>query len=399
MQMGANFKFIHCSDIHLDTPFRRISSYDPALGKRMMTASFDALDRIIDRAISERVDFIVFAGDIFDSRFGTPRSRSYFADAVRRSGIRCYIAYGNHDHERRWEKSIPLPPNAVVFPDTPVNIPDPDEENKVADVIGVSHSMKEEGRDLTADINGTAAFSIAVVHCDLDTVSEGRRYAPCRLRDLLDKGIDYWALGHVHTRNVVHTSPHVVYPGNTQGRSINEAGEKGAYIVTVEDGKVTGMEFFVTGTILWAETEISITGKDIVSLLDELGSRTSPGSLIRIAVTGHGILDRMIRLERESFTEMAERRTGCTVVDLDIRCSPEIDIEERRRVGDFISAVINGSDHISAMSRDDIIRTICRTKASLSAKDIFESMDDDELRDMVSDARLSLFERLAGGGG
>jgi len=397
--MGANFKFIHCSDLHLDTPFKRISSYDPALGERMIRSSFDALDNIIYKAISERVDFILFAGDIFDRKFSTPRSRYYFAEAVRRSGIRCYIAYGNHDHERKWEESIPFPPNAIVFPDHPVNIPYPDEENKTADVIGVSHSVKEESRDLTADISGSPAFSIAVVHCDLDTASEGKRYAPCRLGDLLEKDIDYWALGHVHTRNIVHTFPHVVYPGNTQGRSINETGEKGAYLVTVEDGKVAEMEFFVTGTILWSEIEVSITGKDLNSLMDEIASKTSSGSFVRLVITGQGPLDMMVRLERESFTEMVERRTGCVVADIEIRCAPDMDLNERRKVGDFISAVINESDAIFGMTRDELILTICGTKASLSVRDIFEGMSDEELKEMVSDARASLLERLTGGSG
>jgi len=397
--MGARFKFIHCSDLHLDTPFKRISSYDPALGEKMVRSSFDALDAIIDKAISEQVDFIIFAGDIFDIKFSTPRSRYYFAEAVQRSNIRCYIAYGNHDYERRWEDSIPLPPNAFVFPDHPVSIPYPDRENMIADVIGVSHGMKEEKRDLTADICGSSAFSIAVVHCDLDTASEGKRYAPCRLSDLLAKDIDYWALGHVHTRSVVHTSPYVVYPGNTQGRSINETGEKGAYIVTVDDGKVAKMEFFVTGTILWSEAEVSITGKDMGSLLDEAASKTVPGSFVRLVITGQGVLDSLIRLERESFTETVERRTGCVITDIDIRCVPDMDIEERRKMGDFVSAVINGSDAMSMMTRDELIGTICGTKASLSVKGIFEDMSDEELQRMVDDARASLIERLAGGSG
>jgi len=397
--MGANFKFVHCSDLHLDTPFKRISSYDPALGERMIRSSFDALDNVIDKAISEQADFIIFAGDIFDRKLSTPRSRYYFAEAVRRSGIRCYIAYGNHDYERRWEESIPLPPNAFVFPDRPVNIPYPDEENRIADVIGVSHSMKEEKRDLTADIFGSSEFSIAVVHCDLDTASEGKRYAPCRLSDLLEKNIDFWALGDVHTRNVVHTSRYVVYPGNTQGRSINEAGERGAYVVTVEDGKVAKMDFFATGTILWSESEVSITGKDLGSLLDEIASKTSPGSFTRLIVTGQGGLDMMIRLERESFTEMVERRTGCVLTDVDIQCAPGTDLEERRKVGDFVSAVINESDTISMMTREELIGTICGTKASISVKGIFEEMSDEELLKMVDDARMSLMERLTGGSG
>ena len=65
-----------------------------------------------------------------------------------------------------------------------------------------------------------------------------RRMRPCTVNELRAKGYDYWALGHVHTHEVLATSPHVVYSGNTQGRHARETGAKGAVVVEVEDGRV-----------------------------------------------------------------------------------------------------------------------------------------------------------------
>ena len=398
--MGA-FKFIHCSDLHLGAPFKKMSFSDPILGKRMREASFAALDRIVNKAIEEKVDFIIFSGDIFDSENTTPHSRYRFAEAIKRASVRCYIAYGNHDHRRDWEDSIPLPENAVVFPPTPVNIPFPNEENKLTDVIGVSHIAKEEGRDLTADIQGTSAFSIAAVHCDIDGVSEGKRYAPCKLNDLLSKKIDYWALGHIHKRTVLHKEPYVVYSGNTQGMSTKEAGEKGAYIVTVENGKVTEMKFFVTGAILWTEAEASITGKNITSLAEDLAAQIPRSSFVKLKITGRGALDRMIRLEQKEFIRIIENRTGARIADIDVTSMPDIDIGERRNTGDFTSAVINEADRISGMKKDVLISAMCSTKASQAPdiRRVFEEMSDDELKGMINDALASLLERLSGGTG
>lgn len=395
--MGADLKFIHCSDLHLDTPFKNVSSIDVSLARRMYESSFKALDRIIDKAIEEKVDFIIFSGDIFEVEYSTPHSRYRFAEAIRRSGVRCYIAYGNHDHGRKWEDSIPLPENAVVFPDHVVNIPYPNEEDRIADVIGVSHSSRHESRDLTEDIEGSSDFSIAVVHCDLDKVSEGHNYAPANLSAMLNKRIDYWALGHIHKRNVVHQFPHVVYPGNTQGRSLKETGEKGAYLVTVSNGLVKKMDFFVTGEIEWISIEESILGMNMDGLLESISKQAKRGSILKIRLTGTGDLDRMIRLERQSFISMVEMRTGCTVASLIVDSMPTIDIEERKRTGDLASSIIISGERIRSMSRNDMIDIICSTKASASVRYVIEGMSDEELRMMVDDATISLLERVSGG--
>ena len=69
-------------------------------------------------------------------------------------------------------------------------------------------------------------------------------YAPCTLEGLLSKNYDYWALGHVHRREILHENPWIVFPGNTQGRHINESGPRGCTLflqviqVTTKLGKV-----------------------------------------------------------------------------------------------------------------------------------------------------------------
>jgi len=365
----------------------------------MAEAPFVALNNIIDKALEEKVDFIIFSGDIFDGDNSTPGSRYRFAEAVKRAGIRCYIAYGNHDYKRSWEKSIPLPPNAIVFPNDPVNIPYPSEENKLTDVIGVSHVAKEESRNLTEGIFGTGSFSIAAVHCDLDSASEGKRYAPCRLNDLLSKNIDYWALGHIHKRSILHKYPHVVYPGNTQGRNTKETGEKGAYLVTVSNGKVANVEFFVTHDILWSEAELNITGKDLDSLIESLPDHKGSDALVKLKITGRGDLDKMIRFNCKDLIRAAEDRKKWKVVDIEISSTPDIDINERRNTGDFISAVIGEADRLSAADKKTLISAICTTKASQSPeiRKFFENMSEDELKRMANDALASLMGKLTEG--
>ena len=77
-------------------------------------------------------------------------------------------------------------------------------------------------------------------------------YAPCTVDDLTAKGYDYWALGHVHHRAVLHQNPDVVFPGIFQGRHIRETGPKGAYLVTVEDRAIVDLKLIYTDVVRWA---------------------------------------------------------------------------------------------------------------------------------------------------
>jgi DNA repair exonuclease SbcCD nuclease subunit len=95
-------------------------------------------------------------------------------------------------------------------------------------------------------------FNVGLLHTCLDGREGHDPYAPCSLRTLVDKGYDYWALGHVHAREVVHQVPWVVYPGNLQGRHARETGAKGATLITVEDGRVAAVVHRPLDVVRWA---------------------------------------------------------------------------------------------------------------------------------------------------
>ncbi len=75
----------------------------------------------------------------------------------------------------------------------------------------------------------------------------------------MDTGIGTWALGHVHAREVLSRDPWIVFPGNLQGRHINETGAKGAMLVTVTDGTVTDATFVPFDTVRWARVDVALT--------------------------------------------------------------------------------------------------------------------------------------------
>ncbi|MBK7473151.1 MAG: hypothetical protein IPI73_23545 [Betaproteobacteria bacterium] len=81
------------------------------------------------------------------------------------------------------------------------------------------------------------------------------------------KGYDYWALGHVHAREVVAEAPRIVFPGNLQGRHANETGAKGCELVTVEAGRILA-EFVPLDVVRWNQVTVALDG---VERLEALG--------------------------------------------------------------------------------------------------------------------------------
>lgn len=82
---------------------------------------------------------------------------------------------------------------------------------------------------------------------------------------MLEKGYDYWALGHIHERQILNEDPYIVYPGNPQGRSIKEDGSKGFYLVETNN-KETEINFLPSDVIEW--DKVIIDGRSLVSMSD-----------------------------------------------------------------------------------------------------------------------------------
>jgi DNA repair exonuclease SbcCD nuclease subunit len=390
----SDFKFIHCADLHLGSRFAGIRSRDMDLAKRMTESTFLSFRKIADLARSENADFMVISGDIFDKENITPRTRFRFAEILGRLDIPCYIAWGNHDHTTSWEDDIPLPPNVREFGGGPERFMLDLKNGDKVEISGISFTSRNTGEDLAIKLEGSKdVFTVGCVHCDVDS-SDASAYAPARLADMIGKDIDYWALGHIHRRAVLHERPYVVYPGNTQGRSIKESGEKGAYVVTVVSDTVKELRFVPTQEIVWERIDADITGHDLPSFIDSVSSRIKKNSVVRIAVRGRGALDNMIRSEPDEILKAIQDRSAGTVADMEVFSKPESVPSAGGK--DLVSKVASVADSVMMMERDRLIGAICSTATSKKyLQKYFESMSDEELRNLVGDARVRLLERFS----
>ncbi|MEO5372577.1 MAG: metallophosphoesterase, partial [Magnetococcus sp. DMHC-1] len=111
-------KFIHCADIHLDTPFSGLAPRPEAPHAALVQSTRIAFSRLVERALAEPVDFVLIAGDLYNGEWRDFNTGLFFsgeAGRLHRAGIPLYLLHGNHDAASQITRSLPLPPNVHVF--------------------------------------------------------------------------------------------------------------------------------------------------------------------------------------------------------------------------------------------------------------------------------------------
>jgi DNA repair exonuclease SbcCD nuclease subunit len=247
-------KFIHAADIHLDSPLVGLQRYEGAPAEQLRGATRKALSNLVELTLDEVAAFLLLAGDLFDGDWKDYGTGLFFLKEMNRLrdvGVPVIWVAGNHDAVSNVTKSLKLP-NEIkqLSHKTP--------ETVLLDDIGVAiHGQSFSTRAVETDLAAayppatTGFFNIGLLHTSVTGREGHATYAPCSLSTLTDKGYDYWALGHVHAREVLSEDPWVVFPGNIQGRNIRETGEKGCSIVTVTGGAVDNVEHRSLDVLRW----------------------------------------------------------------------------------------------------------------------------------------------------
>ncbi len=310
----ARLRFVHAADLHLDSPFRGIRSEAPDhVAQTLSSATFDAYQNIINLCIQEQVDALLVAGDIYDGADRSLRAQLRFVDGLAqldRAGIRSFICHGNHDPLDGWEARLDLPANCIRFGPEVERFPVFPEEPKRATVYGVSYPTREVRENLTPHFDGTGSdhgFIIGLLHANVGGNQDHDSYAPCTVSDLANTGFNYWALGHVHTRQTLReTGPTIVYPGNPQGRHPNEPGARGVYLVEVDDHDVVQLDFRPMDVVRWETLSLDIgpleTEQDLIHEVnalaeDALAEAQGRSVVARLEFAGRGALHRWLRSE------------------------------------------------------------------------------------------------------
>lgn len=271
------FKFLHAADIHLDSPLHKLDSYDGAPKKELRQASRRAFDNLVQTAITEKVSFVLIAGDLYDGDWKDYNTGLHLVSQtakLRDAGIPVYIVAGNHDAASKITKKLKLPNNVRLFS------ADKPETFTIDDLNVAIHGQSFAKPAIKNDLSNnypsplSGYFNIGVLH----TCASGREghepYAPCTMDGLRSKGYDYWALGHVHQYETLLENPLVVFPGCIQGRHIRETGPKGCLLVTVDDNGHPGPAFRPLDVIRWVIADVDSSGAESAyEIVDRFGKQ------------------------------------------------------------------------------------------------------------------------------
>ena len=427
----SRMRFIHTADLHIDSPLRGLSRYEGAPLERLRGATRRALERLVELAIDEQVDFVLIAGDLYDRDWQDFHTGLFVREQMVRLGrasIRVFIVQGNHDARGVITRQIPWPDNVKVFSSRTA------ETVHLADlgvaIHGHSFPDREVPEDLVPGYPAAMAgcFNIGILHTSLTGVEGHDTYAPTTLPVMKSKGYDYWALGHVHARQVMCEVPRVVFPGNLQGRHARETGLKGCELVTVKGGLLEA-SFMPLDVVRWHQIRIDLQP---VQALDELPRHVTQAlqravldagdvlHAVRVFLTGethlHALEARQPGTLAAAVQAAAQDVTGADVwieqIKLDLR-SPL----DRARLGqgsDAVGELVRWVDELSddgpaleQFCRNALAEVLGKVPAEVlaalahetagSAGDIPRLEDEAALLALLKDAEATLLARLNAG--
>lgn len=311
----SELRIIHAADIHLDSPLRGLERYEGAPVERLRGATRRAFENLVALCIEERAALLLIAGDLFDGDWQDYNTGLFFVhqmERLRRADVRVFIVRGNHDAASQLTKSLRHPANVTELSSAAA-------ESVALPELGLTvHGRSFPTRAVTEDLSRSypeprgGGLHIGMLHTSVNGREGHEPYAPCALDALLARGYDYWALGHVHRREVLHELPWVVFPGNLQGRHIREPGAKGATLIAARDGRLVSVEHRPLDVLRWSEVETDIgdlddSGRLLDRAAEDLAKACAAADgralAARLVLVGAGPLHRELQADPERWTQ------------------------------------------------------------------------------------------------
>ncbi|MFQ5451496.1 MAG: exonuclease SbcCD subunit D [Nitrospinaceae bacterium] len=414
----ASFRFIHCSDLHIDSPFTGLASVRPELAASLRSSTFKAFQNAVRLAVSERVDAVIIAGDIYDSADKSLQAQLKFKRGLEKlseAGIPTFIVHGNHDPLDGWSATLKMPEGVTVFPGGQVEHHTVTRNGTVlARIYGISYPRRQvkDNLALKFEPQGDEGFSIGVLHANVGSDPNHDDYAPCTLDDLVSRKMDYWALGHIHAHKVLREShPAVVYPGNTQARHMRETGPRGCCLVTLHDNAPPEIRFVAIDALRYISHALSLAKAETLdhvlaairsqceSLAQQAGGRET---LIRLTLTGrtpvHKELQRPGNLEdlMEDIHEHFKGKDPPLWVELLLETQGTYDIESLRRGNDFIAEILSlHEEGKTGKFADNWKAALASLYETWPGGKYLEPPNQEELGHLLTEARNLILDRLA----
>ena len=278
-------KFIHCSDLHLDSKMEQHLSAAQARERNAECCATFA--RLVRYAAEQDVTAVLIAGDMFDTERASAQTAGFVLDQIRNTpGVDFLYLRGNHD-EAVFD-GLELPDNFKTFGDAWTY-------HRYGDVVIAGLELNREnwnGMYDALDLKNEDV-NIVMLHDQESTQPGCEEIAIPKLRG---KGIDYLALGHIHSYRCekLDMDSCWCYCGCLEGRGFDECGEKGFVLLEVEDGQVQH-KFVPFARRTLVEVNVDITGltavTEILQAMEAACGTVSSDNLVKFTLSGHYTLE------------------------------------------------------------------------------------------------------------
>jgi DNA repair protein SbcD/Mre11 len=346
---GRSFRFLHASDFRLDAVPRGLTEVPDHLRDMLLDAPFASARKVFDTALSERVVFVILAGNLLQVDLAGPRGTAFLIEQFERlaeAGIAVYWTGGESDPPDAWPIALPLPDNVRIFArDRVTEFLHQMDGSPLARIVGVSRGSRAlNPSEFSPDAVGLFTLGVAC-----QEVEAGAMQA---------QGIHYWALGGKAERDTPFKTPGIAhFPGTPQGRSPGESGTHGCTLVDVDDQAHARLSFIATSALEWRNESMPIDSttrrEDLELLFTQRVRSLTQGSktdlLVTWTVAGDGPLAHELRRGklRGELLEWLRIEHGLAspvvwAVDLEVESQsalPGALYEQETILGDYLRAV------------------------------------------------------------
>jgi len=302
-------KILHAADLHLDTPF---SGHTGTALSFLKHSLLQVPGKIAQLCKLHNCDLLLFSGDLFDG-VASAESVQALKNALTEVSIPTFISPGNHDFcspdspylTGVWPENVHIFTKPVM---ESVALPSLD-----CRIYGAGYQSMDCGTLLEHfRTEGNEKYHIGVLHGD--PIQKNAPYCPITQAQVAASGLDYLALGHIHIAGKFTAGRTLCgWPGCPMGRGYDETGEKGVYLVTLED--TATLEFLPLDAPRFYDLEAEVLSspqETVASLLPPVQTR----DYYRITLCG----------ECEPFDVSALSFPHCPNLELRDRTTPPADL-------------------------------------------------------------------------
>ena len=281
-------KLIHIADLHLDS--KMTANLDNIKAKQRRSELLITFNNMVNYAVKNDIKAIIIAGDLFDTKNVSMAAKNAVKGTIENNpDIDFYYLKGNHDAESFLAGLETMPRNLKMFKEVWTSY----ELGEDIVITGVELDKNNSKSIYNSLVLNMDKFNIVTLHGQESEHQKKDKAETINISELRNKGIDYLALGHIHSykEETLDARGMYCYPGCLEGRGFDECGEHGFVVLDIENKKCKTTFVPFAGRKLYT-VNIDITGcmstVDIAERVREILDREefSPSCLLKLVLIG-----------------------------------------------------------------------------------------------------------------